>query len=90
MAVQDQRTSGAHAGVFEQINQFIGHHSECADVGESVRYRVALRDASAQCTVTVTCVCGATESFRGREDEGRALGTAARMHDIPTVQTAAE
>jgi hypothetical protein len=86
MTLQSTRT-GAHASVFEHINLFIGSHSECSDVGESVTYCVALRDQSAQCTITVTCICGATVSFPGREDEGRALSTVTRMHDIPTFQS---
>jgi hypothetical protein len=72
--------------VFENVNRFIGHHAECSDSGEKVTYEVALRASSGQCTVTITCVCGARATFGGREDEGRALSTVTRMHNIPTIE----
>jgi hypothetical protein len=75
-----------HASVFEHVNQFVGDHAECSDLGEALSYLVALRESSAECSVTVTCVCGATATFPGREDEGRALSVVTRMHDIPTIE----
>ncbi len=88
MPPKTQRPAQGHASVFENVNRFIGYHAACSDLGEKVTYRVALREASAQCIVTITCVCGATATFPGREDEGRALSTVTRMHDIPTIEHA--
>jgi len=86
MPAMNQRPSNGHASVFENVNQFIGRHTECSELGESLTYRVAHRAEAAQCTVKVTCVCGATASFAGRGDEGRELSTVTRMHNIPTVE----
>jgi hypothetical protein len=86
MPAMNQRVSRERASVFESVNQFIGCHTECSELGESLTYRVAHRAEAALCTVTVTCVCGATASFAGRGDEGRELSTVTRMHNIPTVE----
>ena len=86
MAIRNElvRRSG---DLFAQVNEFMGDHTECSrEQGEAASYRVGCTSGPSDCSVTVSCICGATRSLTARPNEARDLVAIIHQYDIPLIE----
>jgi hypothetical protein len=73
--------------LFAQVNEFMGHHTECSrEHGEAATYRVGCTSGTSDCSVTVSCICGASRSLAARRSEARDLVAITQQYDIPVIE----
>ena len=87
-AVLEQDVAAAAITVFEWVNDFVGSHVECTDIGEDITYEVALTGRTGECVVLVQCACGMSARTLVPSDDGRALITTARRHGLRAREVA--
>ena len=86
MAIRNEL--GRYRGdLFAQVNEFMGHHAECSrEEGEAATYRVGCTSGPSDCSVTVSCMCGASRSLTARPSEVRDLVAITQQYDIPVIE----
>ena len=72
--------------LFARVNDFVGHHVECSDVGQQLAYAIDRLDGADRCNVTVTCLCGGSARFASTSEQALALTEVARSHNIRVTQ----
>jgi len=61
-------------------------HDNCQDTPEHYRYHVWLPKGRPECTVTLSCVCGAREVVDATRAEGASIVASCRQNGIPVVE----
>jgi hypothetical protein len=72
---------------FEVIVVFLDAHRGCPDHPNYTRFHVWLPRESAQCTVTVTCICGARTVVEAPPIVGQAIVETCEWNGIPMTQS---